>query len=53
MLQETIKKQILMKENANYQSPQVEVIQVQVEQGFAASNTSGNTPYWNENNGSW
>ncbi len=42
-----------MKESAIYHPPQVEVFEVQVEQGFAASNTSGNTPYWNENGGSW
>ena len=33
-----------------YEAPQVELIEVQVEQGFA---TSGGTKGWEETNGSW
>ena len=36
-----------------YETPQVELIEVQVEQGFAASETSGNAPGWTNKNGSW
>ena len=36
-----------------YETPQVELIEVEVEQGFAASETSGNAPGWTNKNGSW
>ena len=37
-----------------YETPQVELIEVQVEQGFATSDgTKGNTPSWNETDGTW
>ena len=34
----------------DYEAPQVELIEVQVEQGFA---TSGNTNPWGETEGTW
>ncbi len=37
-----------------YEAPQVELIEVQVEQGFATSGgTTGNTSPWEETNGTW
>ena len=37
-----------------YETPQVELIEVQVEQGFATSDgTTGNTSPWNEIPGNW
>lgn len=37
-----------------YEAPQVELIEVQVEQGFATSDgTKGNTPSWGETEGTW
>ena len=37
-----------------YETPQVELIEVQVEQGFATSDgTKGNTPSWDETGGTW
>lgn len=37
-----------------YEAPQVELIEVQVEQGFATSGgTKGNTPSWGETEGTW
>lgn len=35
-------------ENKNYESPQIEIIEVAVEQGFATSN-----PYLEEQGGAW
>ena len=49
-VQGTIKKQIHMKENTIYHPPQVEVIEVQVEQGFA---TSYGTNGIGEDEGAW
>jgi hypothetical protein len=34
-------------ENNNYLSPHVEIVEIDVENGFAQSNGS-NTPYWEE-----
>ena len=43
-----------MKENyPNYESPTVEVMEIAVEQGFAVSDTKGNTTPWDENSGTW
>ena len=36
-----------------YETPQVELIEVFVEQGFAASETKGNLNQWQQGNGSW
>lgn len=37
----------------SYESPQVEMIEVMVEQGFASSNAAGNTNPFGEQNGVW
>ena len=43
-----------MKENdLNYESPTLEVMEIAVEQGFAVSDTRGNTTPWGENSGTW
>lgn len=36
-----------------YESPLMEIIEVQVEQGFANSNTTGNTNPFEESQGTW
>ena len=35
----------------NYEAPQVEVIEVQIEQGFAASNGDGELPFFGNGGG--
>ena len=36
-----------------YETPQVELVEVEVEQGFAASETKGTLNQWDIQNGSW
>ena len=36
-----------------YEAPQVELVEVEVEQGFAGSETKGYLNQWNIDNGSW
>ena len=38
-------KHFLFMEKQKYESPQVEVLEIEVEQGFAASNGAGESPY--------
>ena len=43
-----------MNENRiTYESPQIEVMEIAVEQGFAVSDTKGTTTPWGEKSGTW
>ena len=43
-----------MNENRiTYESPQIEVMEIAVEQGFANSSTNGGTSPWNETTREW